>query len=40
MHNLETEDCLLQILLSSVILSKFRYFNDKLSSEPLSFNDV
>lgn len=24
MHNLETEDCLLQILLSFVILSKFR----------------
>lgn len=40
MQNLMTAGHLLQVLWSFEILSKFGYFNDKESSEPLSFNEV
>lgn len=40
MQNLVTASHLLQVLWSFEILSKLDYFNDKESSEPLSFNEV
>lgn len=40
MQGLVTAGHLLQVLWSFEILSKFDYFNDKESSEPLSFNEV